>query len=151
MRKMTTRYQTKMRVIPKVSLDKRMMDPKEDDVQQEVVRALLGTKKVSFFHSIPNEARGRSKGTQGKLVSMGLVAGVADLFIWWSDGTYGYMEVKTRKSKLSQKQMEFKKRCEKRGIEYSVVRSGKDVFKIARGHSYPFTSLKENGDGENIH
>lgn len=131
MKKMRTRYQTRM------PLRERMKAPKEDDVQMEVARILATSKKVAFFHSIPNEARGRSKATQTRLVSMGLAAGVADLFVWWADGTYGYMEVKTGKGRLSQKQKEFQRLCAERGIEYSVVRSGRDVFKVAKGHALP--------------
>ena len=128
----------------KVPLSMSRINPKEDDIQMEVVRALTASKKVSFFHSIPNEARGRSKATQSRLVSMGLSAGVADLFVWWTDGSYGYMEVKTRKGQLSKKQRDFQKRCEERRIEYSVVRSGSDVFKIARKHE----ARCEEGDDE---
>ena len=146
MKRMGTRFPTKMRVVPKIPVRESMKNPKEDDVQMEVVRALLSSRKVSFFHSIPNEARGRSRATQSRLVSMGLSAGVADLFVWWADGTYGYMEVKTRSGQLSQKQKEFRRRCHERGIEYLGVRSGRDVFKAAKAHA--FEDMEED-DGRN--
>ena len=96
----------------------------EARIQQEIVAFLQGRK--IFCHSVPNEAGGRSMAMQSHLVAMGLRSGVADLVVWWPDGI-GYLEVKDRKGRQSQRQEVFERMCHEHGIDYSLARSVEDV------------------------
>jgi hypothetical protein len=99
-----------------------------------------------FCHSVPNEAGGRSKILQTQLVSAGLVAGVADLVVWWPSVSMptplprvyqaypGYIEIKTQEGSQSERQKVFQKKCIESGIEYAVVRSVEDMKDIVAMH-----------------
>jgi hypothetical protein len=66
---------------------------------------------------IPNEGK-----NNGRLVSIGLYPGAADLFIYhkW---VFVFVEVKDAKGKQSPNQIEFEQHCHQSGIEYGLVRS----------------------------
>ena len=99
-----------------------------------------------FCHSVPNEAGGRSKILQTQLVSAGLVAGVADLVVWWPSVSMpvplprvyqayiGYIEIKTQEGGQSERQKVFQRKCIESGIEYAVVRSVEDMKDVVAMH-----------------
>ena len=93
----------------------------EAALQVEIVKALrnLGL----FVHSVPNEAAGTNPVRQSQMISMGLFPGVADLVVWLPSGAIGYLEIKSKTGKLSERQERFRIRCEKAGHPYGVARS----------------------------
>lgn len=100
-----------------------------EDVLQSRICRLLQDAGI-FFHSIPNEAGGRSRVMQTRLMSMGLRPGVGDLLVWWpvvGGVRLGYLEVKTAKGRQSDSQRLFQRYCEMKGVPYRVVRSVEDV------------------------
>lgn len=106
----------------------------ESRIQQEIVLYLQA--HGIFCHSVPNEGAGGDALRSSKLVAMGMRAGVADLVVWYpskSGVEIGYIEVKDRKGKQSQRQMAFEEKCKASGISYSLVRSVQDVEEILAG------------------
>lgn len=81
-----------------------------------------------YRHSVPNE-RLSSPQAMGRLISMGLRPGVADLVVWWPSGI-GYLEVKAPKGRQSEKQKAFQKRCEEYGVPYDLAYSVDDVVRL---------------------
>ena len=76
-----------------------------------------------------------------QLKTMGLFPGVGDLVVWWHrpnlpGATVGYLEVKTKTGRQSDKQIHFQEKCEKEGIPYRVVRSVDEVKEYMREMGY---------------
>ena len=103
----------------------------EAKIQANIAK-YLQLRKI-YFHSIPNEAYGRSVVAQMQLVAMGLRSGVADMCIWLpvqnsaSKVTIGYIEVKKPSGKLSPRQLTFYKHCKDNGIPWLLAHSMYDV------------------------
>ena len=102
----------------------------ESKIQAAIVQ-LLQAHRI-FCHSVPNE-RKSSPQAMGRLISMGLRSGVADLIVWWpapSGVSIGYLEVKAPGGRLSEKQKHFQERCQAQGVRYDVAWSVDDVQEL---------------------
>ena len=114
------------------------MDKKENEIQAACVKVLRS--HGIFFHSVPNEAGGRSMVMQSQLVTMGLRKGVADLCVWWpipgreDKVEIGYVEFKTPVGSQSQWQKTFEAICYTYGIEYVIIRSVDGIIELMRKH-----------------
>lgn len=101
----------------------------EDGMQIQIVDELtvyrnLG--KVDFLH-IPNGSR-RSKRQGGTLKKMGMRAGAADLFIWWGDREFGWIELKTEDGTVSDSQKDFAAAVARFNHRHAICRSANEVF-----------------------
>ncbi len=101
----------------------------EAKLQSEIVRYLRNC--CIFCHSVPNEGAGSDVRRHGKLTTMGLFPGVADLVVWWPSGI-GYLEVKIPGGKLSTTQVKFKNKCIESGIRYDVIYSLEELDNLRR-------------------
>lgn len=105
------------------------MNHEESVIQHDIVMFLQG--EGVFCHSVPNEGAGNGGAVRTmQLVAMGLRPGVADLVVWWPFQDMirvGYVEVKTKRGKQSERQKHFEERCAQADIPYLVVRSVEDV------------------------
>ena len=111
-------------------------DPLEDDIQIAIVdylTLLAPTRGFLFFH-VPNQALGKALtrgglGRMARLKRMGLLPGVADLVIDIR-GRAHYLEVKRKKGRPSESQLEFRRRAEVNGSPYEVAHSFDEAVKI---------------------
>ena len=72
-----------------------------------------------------------------RLKAQGVRAGVADLCVMLPGGKVGFMEVKTPKGRISDKQREFADVCRAYDIPHSYVRSIDDAITAVRAWSTP--------------
>ncbi len=111
----------------------------EDRIQADIVR-YLRKERNTFVFSIPNEGAGRNNAIRtSMLITMGLFPGVADLCVWWhtDDGIrIGYLEVKTKTGRQSDRQKHFQQMCEENDIPYHLVRSVWDVAKYMDDNNF---------------
>ena len=102
----------------------------EDRIQAEIVKYLRS--HGTWCHSCPNEGAGAGGAIRtAQLITTGLFPGVGDLIVWWNtpDGVrIGYLEVKTKTGRQSDRQKHFQDMCEEHGIPYHLVRSLDDVI-----------------------
>lgn len=112
----------------------------EDQIQADIVQYLRSIKV--FAHSVPNEGAGRGGAIRTmQLKTMGLYPGAGDLVVWWHrpnlpGATVGYLEVKSKTGRQSDRQIHFQEKCEKEGIPYKVVRSVDEVKEYMREMGY---------------
>lgn len=103
----------------------------EDKIQAAIVKYLRSV--GVFAHSCPNEGAGKNGAVRTmQLKTMGLFPGVGDLIVWWhvkgkAKAEVGYLEVKTKTGRQSDRQVHFQEKCEAEGIPYKVVRSVEEV------------------------
>lgn len=94
----------------------------EQAIQGHIVQWLrwLGPRLGAEWFAVPNGgARSPIEGAIFK--GQGVKPGVADLVFIWGGGS-ACMEVKTKDGRVSAAQIEFRARCDRRGIPYAVVR-----------------------------
>lgn len=130
---------------------KRKITFPETKIQTDIVQ-YLQMMKIYCIH-IPNE-RKTTPQAMGRLIAMGLKAGVADLEVWYpkhgvdrvklyqsmakGEGLFinsvniGYIEVKAPNGKQSDKQKKFEQRCKVAGIRYDLAYSVEDVKRILK-------------------
>lgn len=111
-------------------------DPLEDDIQIAIVDylTLLAPARGFIFFHVPNQALGKALSRGGlirmaRLKRMGLLPGVADLVIDIC-GRAHYLEVKRKKGKPSESQVEFRHACEANGSPYEIAHSFDEAVKI---------------------
>lgn len=107
------------------------MNYEEDRIQASIVQA-LSLLRIYFFY-VPNSEAGATSPAKGaRMKAMGLRAGVSDLIIM-APGGKGYgLEVKTSTGVLSDKQKEFRAKCEELGWPYAVARSVDEAVAIVK-------------------
>ena len=116
---------------------------KENKIQSDFYRwfnANYSAYRLLLF-SIPNEAiyagflpKNISIRINNMLRSMGLVSGVADMFLSVArGGCHGlYLEFKTPKGTQSDKQKAFEERAKGQGYRYELVRSSEEAKEIVK-------------------
>lgn len=98
----------------------------EYDLQRAVVVWLrLQYPKVLFWH-VPNANNGPVQWRK-KLADLGVRPGVPDLHLLLPDGRYAMIELKARRGKLSEAQLDFIIEADKRGVLTAICRSLDDV------------------------
>lgn len=90
----------------------------ESDLQKYFVKLLYMVPNI-FFHSIPNESK-RSFYYGSHLKKMGLRSGVPDLLII-KNGRPIYIELKSKKGKLTKNQENIRDEIIKNGADYYVI------------------------------
>ena len=99
----------------------------DEHLIQKSIVDFLRLNRIEVF-AIPNGGR-RDAVTGAMLKAEGVTEGVSDLIILLPNGKTVFVEVKTKKGKQSESQIEFQKRVEKLGFEYFVWRSVEDAVK----------------------
>jgi hypothetical protein len=100
----------------------------EDDLQMAVASYLdrcLGA--YVYWCHIPNGGK-RNKREAGRLKSMGVKAGVADILLLFGGRPF-FIELKAPKGTASDGQKEFRKIVERQSIKYIICRSLDEVMK----------------------
>lgn len=100
--------------------------PAEDDVQAAVIDYLMRCLPHALVWSTPNEGR-RTPAERGRLLRLGLRAGVADLTVLMPDGQLFFLECKSATGKVSPEQKAFAAAVEDRGARWACVRSIDDL------------------------
>ena len=104
----------------------------EDNLQAACVEWFRFQYPHLVIFSIPNGGR-RNKIEAAKLKRTGVLAGVADLCILYSDGGYPmglFIEIKVEGRKQTDKQIEFEKRISQYGYYYHVCRSIEEFMNV---------------------
>lgn len=105
---------------PLFPIDATDMDPASEDQRQRVM--VVGLRRAGIFVAhIPQSGR-RSDYERTTLHRNGSVAGIPDLYLAWSGGSY-FAEVKNGKGKPSRPQIEVMNALVRRGIPCGVHRS----------------------------
>lgn len=105
------------------------MNHSESKIQAEIVKAFQ--ERGIFCHSVPNEGAGKDAAIRtGRLITMGLKPGVADLVVFHPAGSVTYIEVKAIGGKQSPAQIKFQARCKEHGVGYHVVYSLQDALDL---------------------
>jgi hypothetical protein len=104
----------------------------EEDILQANICLTLSALGVWFF-AVPNSAAGKvSMARSMRLRATGLRAGVSDLVVMRLDGGACFMEIKTKKRKLSPAQDNFRILCLARGWRWGIARSVEDALDLCR-------------------
>jgi hypothetical protein len=102
---------------------------KESDIQSTIIDYLFLRKH--FFVRLNNIPPVQT--VNGRMVfrrmPKGSMLGLPDIMVLWK-GFPVFLEVKAEKGRLSEHQIEFKRRCGEQGIEYWVVRKIEDLQEI---------------------
>lgn len=104
----------------------------EQQLQQAVIRYLqYAAHDCLFFHVPNNIPRGdaRAKRIGGIMKSMGVMAGVADLLLFWRGGM-GAIELKSEKGKQTDSQRLFERQWVYFGGQYAICRSLDEVQRV---------------------
>jgi hypothetical protein len=107
----------------------------ESKIQQEIVNWYNNTYCLKFHEprglifAVPNGGT-RNKLEAITLKATGMLAGVSDLIVILPNGKLIFVEIKTDKSKQSEKQIEFEHRVKALGYEYCIIRSLDEFKKI---------------------
>jgi VRR-NUC domain len=128
------------------------IEPSEYAIHVGIVRLLnlCAAPGVAYWHPANGEAR--SKITAARLKAMGVRRGVPDLELSLVDGRPAFIEVKSKKGRLTPEQQEFKARCDRLGIPYAVVRSIDQAQAVLTswgaivGGLLPFRGTQEEGE-----
>ena len=102
------------------------MKHQEAELQKACVRWHSLQYPKDYYLLYMNHQNGKSAAEQGRLKSMGLVPGVADLTLL-SFGRVDFFELKVGKNKQTEKQKEFQQAVEAYGCHYHLV-YGLDEF-----------------------
>ena len=109
----------------------------EQDLHRAVVELLTwaAVKGLVWYHVPNGELRpGR---TGAILAGMGIRPGVADFALVLPGGRAAYLELKSRKGRLSPAQEEFRAACLAAGALYEVARSSDEAIEVLRGWGGP--------------
>lgn len=115
----------------------------ESKIQQEFVQwfnnnyCLIHHNPRWMILHIPNEGK-----NNGKLVSIGLYPGVADLLIVAPNGKSFFIEVKAQGGNQSPNQKKFEKHCNQTGVNYWIVDNIEDALAIGDKIVREFAILK---------
>ena len=86
-----------------------------------------------YFFAVPNSAAGKvSMARANRLRATGLRAGVADLVVMRKDGIACFLEIKTKKGKLSPAQDNFRILCAARSWRWGIARSVVEAVDLCR-------------------
>lgn len=104
---------------------------KEIEIQSTIIDYLF-LKKHFFIrlNNIPPVQRGADGSMRFRRMPKGSMLGLPDIMIIGDGGFTTFLEVKDPKGKLSENQVEFKRRCDEKGAEYRIVKSLDDVIEL---------------------
>ena len=110
-------------------------DYPEKLIEQQIVNWLKGEQmsgnlKSLIWFKVFNEGR-RTVQYQSMMSKQGFKSGMSDLVLCWPDRVI-FVEIKSKKGRLSASQKLFQLECEERGHKYSVVRSLIEFNKIIK-------------------
>lgn len=106
----------------------------EAALQIAILQALRFAFPRAVVWAVPNGGS-RHVVEAARLKAQGVRAGVADLCVMLPGGRVGFMEVKTPKGRISDKQKEFADVCRAYDIPHSYVRSIDDAITAVRSWS----------------
>lgn len=111
------------------------MKHEESTIQCECVRWFRYQYPTRTLFAIPNGGN-RSAITGAIMKKEGVLAGVADLFLMSSNGTYHglFIEMKTAKGKQSESQKQFQFLAECADYKYEIARNFEDFRKIIKNY-----------------
>ena len=101
----------------------------EQQIQRAICDYLAAVAPGVLVFAIPNSSRRAPGGKAGNAVP-GLLKGVWDLGLLLPTGVTAYIEVKTRRGKLSDDQIAFGADCEMRGTPHAVAVTIDDVRRV---------------------
>ncbi len=96
----------------------------EDQIQEAVVQWLT-LKGIPYTH-IANEGK-RTAAHNAKLKRMGVTKGWSDLVLLLN-GEVAFLELKTKKGRISPEQEHFRQQCLERNIKHAYARSFKEAI-----------------------
>lgn len=118
------------------------MKHEEDDLQIATATLLrrIALPGVIFFHT-PNSGK-RSKREAGRFKAMGVLAGVADWTIIWSNAdalipSILFVELKSATGRASDEQKAFRAKAEATGCAYEIARTMDEFMAIISRHGVP--------------
>jgi VRR-NUC domain len=119
----------------------------EDDLQRAVVDTLRLSPGLTVF-AIPNGGK-RNPREAARMKGMGVMPGVADLFIMW-DRSYPrpgilFVELKAPRGRVSEAQAAFAKRCGWHGAPHAICRSVEEVESFLRVLGAPIRTVTGGG------
>lgn len=113
----------------RIQKDEYTVNSKEEAFNQKIVVKYCDTVGLPIVH-IPNEGK-RSYAMASELQAMGMRAGFPDLFMPKASGKYHglFIEMKSRKGKLTDKQSEWLARLSLNGYAVKVAHSSTEAIK----------------------
>ena len=105
-----------------------MRNREEAQLSAALMQYLESVKPNCVYCSIPNGSR-RGIIEAANLKRQGMIAGAADWVFTWDHGS-GWIELKTKKGRMTDSQTAFKNSCEKQGVSYQVCSSLEDCIQI---------------------
>jgi hypothetical protein len=118
-------------------------DPTEDQFHESVAQLLwhVFQGKPVVWTTFPAGNYHLNPAAAGRLYRLGMKRGMPDVLIFWDSKTFG-LELKTRKGRPSQIQVETHEELERAGVRCMVVRTLDEVLMFLRFHRIPMLNVK---------
>ena len=113
----------------------RSIDPSEHSLQVQLLKELSFSLRPDVrVIAIPNQSN-RHINNAVKMKAEGIQRGATDMLFMFpiNEGATGWLEMKTRKGRLSDHQEGFKSTCERLGHRWAMARSVEEALNVLRG------------------